>query len=117
MASWVQQAQRWETTSGLYTTIDAVGISWDVNVKTALNKLRNLDIIFQANINSDNMKLVAAILVAALYPNVVQVRTPESKYSQTSEGESRQNLKKPVKPVTVSQVRVEVQWKQWRWVR
>lgn len=40
----------------------------------------------EANTNSDNNKLLAAILVAALYPNVVQVRTPESKYSQTSEG-------------------------------
>ena len=32
------------------------------------------------------MKLVAAILVAALFPNVVQVMRPESKYQQTSDG-------------------------------
>ena len=45
--------------------------------------------VWQANSNSDNMKLVAAILVAALYPNVVQVRTPGVKYSKTGEGQSR----------------------------
>ncbi|KAK3581847.1 hypothetical protein CHS0354_009735 [Potamilus streckersoni] len=39
-----------------------------------------------ANVNSLNWKLVAAILVGALYPNVVQVLTPESKYSQSSAG-------------------------------
>ena len=42
---------------------------------------------FQANSNNNNMKLVSAILVAALYPNVVQVLTPESKYSQSCAGE------------------------------
>ena len=40
--------------------------------------------VLQANCNSENLKLVAAILVAALYPNVVQVMTPESKYSSSS---------------------------------
>ncbi|KAL3874748.1 hypothetical protein ACJMK2_037719 [Sinanodonta woodiana] len=39
-----------------------------------------------ANVNSHNWKLVAAILVGALYPNVVQVLSPESKYSQSSAG-------------------------------
>ena len=46
----------------------------------------------QANSNNDNMKLVSAILVAALYPNVVQVLTPESKYSISSAGKSRSVL-------------------------
>ncbi len=32
------------------------------------------------------MKLMAAILVAALYPNVIQVMTPEAKYQQTGRG-------------------------------
>lgn len=36
--------------------------------------------------NSENGKLVAAILVAALYPNIVQVLTPEVSYSQTGAG-------------------------------
>ena len=40
----------------------------------------------QANSNSDNSKLVVAVLCAALYPNVVQVMTPETKYSKTSVG-------------------------------
>ncbi|KAI0215575.1 putative ATP-dependent RNA helicase DHX57 [Lamellibrachia satsuma] len=40
----------------------------------------------EANGNNNNMKLVSAILVAALYPNVVQVLTPESKYSQSCAG-------------------------------
>jgi ATP-dependent RNA helicase DHX57 len=39
-----------------------------------------------ANIHNENTKVLAAILVAALYPNVVQIRTPEAKFSQTSEG-------------------------------
>lgn len=41
---------------------------------------------FQANINSTNWKLVSAILVGALYPNVVQVMKPSSKFSQGSTG-------------------------------
>ncbi|XP_022087605.1 putative ATP-dependent RNA helicase DHX57 [Acanthaster planci] len=40
----------------------------------------------EANSNADNSRLVLAVLCAALYPNVVQVMTPESKYSQTSAG-------------------------------
>ena len=42
--------------------------------------------VLQANVNSENMKLVAAILVAALYPNVVQISRPENKYQQSSAG-------------------------------
>ena len=41
---------------------------------------------FQANSNSSNMKLLAAILVGALFPNVVQVMTPENKYTQSGGG-------------------------------
>ncbi|XP_072032670.1 putative ATP-dependent RNA helicase DHX57 [Amphiura filiformis] len=41
---------------------------------------------YEANSNADNSKLVVAVLCAALYPNVVQVMTPETKYSQTSVG-------------------------------
>ncbi|XP_072360427.1 putative ATP-dependent RNA helicase DHX57 [Scyliorhinus torazame] len=37
----------------------------------------------EANSNAENMKLMSAILCAALYPNVVQVTTPQSKYAQT----------------------------------
>ncbi|XP_038072636.1 putative ATP-dependent RNA helicase DHX57 [Patiria miniata] len=40
----------------------------------------------EGNANADNSRLVLAVLCAALYPNVVQVMTPESKYSQTSAG-------------------------------
>ncbi|XP_071787163.1 putative ATP-dependent RNA helicase DHX57 [Asterias amurensis] len=40
----------------------------------------------EANSNAENSRLVVAVLCAALYPNVVQVMTPESKYSKTSAG-------------------------------
>ncbi|XP_061172560.1 putative ATP-dependent RNA helicase DHX57 [Saccostrea echinata] len=40
----------------------------------------------EANINSANWKLVSAILVGALYPNVVQVMKPSNKFSQGSTG-------------------------------
>ncbi|XP_062339112.1 putative ATP-dependent RNA helicase DHX57 isoform X2 [Osmerus eperlanus] len=40
----------------------------------------------EANLNSDNIKLISAMLCAALYPNVVQVRSPQGKYKQTSKG-------------------------------
>ncbi|XP_030627357.1 LOW QUALITY PROTEIN: putative ATP-dependent RNA helicase DHX57 [Chanos chanos] len=40
----------------------------------------------EANMNSDNTKLMSAMLCAALYPNVVQVRAPQGKYKQTSKG-------------------------------
>ena len=45
--------------------------------------------VLQANVNSENMKLVAAILVAALYPNVVQILVPENKYLQSSAGNTQ----------------------------
>uniref|UniRef100_A0A4W4E6C5 Putative ATP-dependent RNA helicase DHX57 n=1 Tax=Electrophorus electricus TaxID=8005 RepID=A0A4W4E6C5_ELEEL len=40
---------------------------------------------YEANLNSDNTKLMSAMLCAALYPNVVQV-TPQGKFKQTSKG-------------------------------
>uniref|UniRef100_A0A8C8RDX7 Putative ATP-dependent RNA helicase DHX57 n=1 Tax=Pelusios castaneus TaxID=367368 RepID=A0A8C8RDX7_9SAUR len=40
----------------------------------------------EANSNADNIKLISAILCAALYPNVVQVKTPDGKYQNTSTG-------------------------------
>ncbi|XP_039513078.1 putative ATP-dependent RNA helicase DHX57 isoform X2 [Pimephales promelas] len=41
---------------------------------------------YEANLNSDNTKLMSAMLCAALYPNVVQVRSPQGKYKLTSKG-------------------------------
>ncbi|KAF4090320.1 hypothetical protein AMELA_G00050480 [Ameiurus melas] len=41
---------------------------------------------YEANLNSDNTKLMSAMLCAALYPNVVQVRAPQGKYKLTSKG-------------------------------
>ncbi|KAL5009094.1 hypothetical protein ScPMuIL_014675 [Solemya velum] len=40
----------------------------------------------EANINSDNWRIVSAILVGALYPNIVQIMTPATKFSQSSSG-------------------------------
>ncbi|KAJ0012415.1 hypothetical protein NQD34_016749 [Periophthalmus magnuspinnatus] len=40
----------------------------------------------EANLNSDNIKLMSAMLCAALYPNVVQVRSPQGNYKMTSKG-------------------------------
>ncbi|XP_013395575.1 putative ATP-dependent RNA helicase DHX57 [Lingula anatina] len=40
----------------------------------------------EANCNSDNLKLVSAILCAALYPNVVQIKTPEARYKESAAG-------------------------------
>ena len=40
----------------------------------------------QANSNVNNLKLVSAILVGALFPNVVQVMTPHAKFNQSSTG-------------------------------
>ncbi|XP_032881667.1 putative ATP-dependent RNA helicase DHX57 isoform X2 [Amblyraja radiata] len=48
----------------------------------------------EANSNAGNLKLVSAILCAALYPNVVQVTAPQSKYTQTMSGA----VKLPPKP-------------------
>ncbi|XP_036402780.1 putative ATP-dependent RNA helicase DHX57 [Megalops cyprinoides] len=41
---------------------------------------------YEANMNSDNIRLMSAMLCAALYPNVVQVRAPQGKYKLTSKG-------------------------------
>ena len=40
----------------------------------------------EPNVNCSNYKLVASVLCAALYPNVVQVLSPEIKYKQTASG-------------------------------
>ncbi|KAL6050769.1 hypothetical protein STEG23_015307, partial [Scotinomys teguina] len=40
----------------------------------------------EANTNAENPKLISAVLCAALYPNVVQVKTPEGKFQKTSSG-------------------------------
>lgn len=40
----------------------------------------------EANLNSDNIRLMSAMLCAALYPNVVQVRAPQGNYKMTSKG-------------------------------
>nr|XP_020832636.1 putative ATP-dependent RNA helicase DHX57 isoform X3 [Phascolarctos cinereus] len=47
----------------------------------------------EANSNAENTKLISAILCAALYPNVVQVKTPEGKYQKTSRGAVRMQPK------------------------
>ncbi|WAR00710.1 DHX57-like protein [Mya arenaria] len=40
----------------------------------------------EANLNCKNLKLVSALLVGALYPNIVQVLTPEQQYAQSGGG-------------------------------
>ena len=40
----------------------------------------------EININNDNNRVVASVLCAALYPNIVKVFTPEAKYKQTAAG-------------------------------
>ncbi|XP_038612023.1 putative ATP-dependent RNA helicase DHX57 [Tachyglossus aculeatus] len=47
----------------------------------------------EANSNAENTKLISAMLCAALYPNVVQVKTPEGKYQKTSTGAVRMQPK------------------------
>uniref|UniRef100_A0A8C5T3U5 Putative ATP-dependent RNA helicase DHX57 n=1 Tax=Malurus cyaneus samueli TaxID=2593467 RepID=A0A8C5T3U5_9PASS len=47
----------------------------------------------EANSNADNIKLISAMLCAALYPNVVQVKKPEGKYQKTSTGAVRMQPK------------------------
>ena len=51
-----------------------------------LHLLLNLSLAFQANVNMDNHKLVLSVLCAALFPNVVQVVTPKTKYKASSAG-------------------------------
>ncbi|XP_063774082.1 putative ATP-dependent RNA helicase DHX57 isoform X2 [Pseudophryne corroboree] len=40
----------------------------------------------EANTNAENIKLISAMLCAALYPNVVQVKSPEGKFQVTRAG-------------------------------
>ena len=40
----------------------------------------------EINVNNDNNRVVASVLCAALYPNIVKVYTPEAKYKQTAAG-------------------------------
>lgn len=40
----------------------------------------------EANLNSENIRLMSAMLCAALYPNVVQVHAPQGNYKMTSKG-------------------------------
>ncbi|CAH2252973.1 ATP-dependent RNA helicase DHX57 isoform X1 [Pelobates cultripes] len=40
----------------------------------------------EANTNAENIRLMSAMLCAALYPNVVQVKTPEGKFQVTRAG-------------------------------
>ncbi|MEE6474954.1 hypothetical protein FKM82_010549 [Ascaphus truei] len=40
----------------------------------------------EANTNADNIKLMSAMLCAALYPNVVEVKSPEGKFQVTRAG-------------------------------
>lgn len=40
----------------------------------------------EANLNAENIRLMSAMLCAALYPNVVQVRSPQGNYKMTSKG-------------------------------
>ncbi|XP_060610498.2 putative ATP-dependent RNA helicase DHX57 [Anolis sagrei] len=47
----------------------------------------------EANANAENVKLISAMLCAALYPNVVQVKVPEGKYQKTSTGAVKMNPK------------------------
>ncbi|XP_034283369.1 putative ATP-dependent RNA helicase DHX57 [Pantherophis guttatus] len=46
----------------------------------------------EANANAENVKLISAILCAAMYPNVVQVKVPEKKY-QVIKGAAKNNPK------------------------
>ncbi|XP_011611798.2 putative ATP-dependent RNA helicase DHX57 isoform X2 [Takifugu rubripes] len=47
----------------------------------------------EANLNSDNIRLMSAMLCAALYPNVVQVRAPQENYKMTSKGAMKMHPK------------------------
>ncbi|XP_027628805.1 putative ATP-dependent RNA helicase DHX57 [Tupaia chinensis] len=47
----------------------------------------------EANSNAENPKLISAMLCAALYPNVVQVKSPEGKFQKTSTGAVRMQPK------------------------
>ncbi|KAM6460944.1 putative ATP-dependent RNA helicase DHX57 isoform 2-T2 [Liasis olivaceus] len=47
----------------------------------------------EANANAENVKLISAMLCAAMYPNVVQIKVPERKYQKTSKGAAKMNPK------------------------
>ncbi|XP_049640202.1 putative ATP-dependent RNA helicase DHX57 [Suncus etruscus] len=47
----------------------------------------------EANSNAENPKLISAILCAALYPNVVQVKGAEGKFQKTSRGSRKTQSK------------------------
>ncbi|XP_063158048.1 putative ATP-dependent RNA helicase DHX57 isoform X1 [Candoia aspera] len=47
----------------------------------------------EANANAENVKLISAMLCAAMYPNVVQIKVPERKYQKTSKGADKVNPK------------------------
>ncbi|XP_055986573.1 putative ATP-dependent RNA helicase DHX57 [Sorex fumeus] len=47
----------------------------------------------EANSNAENPKLISAMLCAALYPNVVQVKSPDGKFQKTSTGAVRMQPK------------------------
>ncbi|KAM4042079.1 putative ATP-dependent RNA helicase DHX57 isoform 2-T2 [Anomaloglossus baeobatrachus] len=54
----------------------------------------------EANTNAENMRLMSAMLCAALYPNVVQVKSPEGKYQSTSVAVKMQPKAEELKFVT-----------------
>uniref|UniRef100_A0A8C5HLM0 Putative ATP-dependent RNA helicase DHX57 n=1 Tax=Gouania willdenowi TaxID=441366 RepID=A0A8C5HLM0_GOUWI len=47
----------------------------------------------EANLNSENISLMSAMLCAALYPNVLQVQTPQGNCKMTSHGEAKMQPK------------------------
>ena len=42
--------------------------------------------VSQANVNSSNWKVMSGMLVAALFPNIVQILTPDTRYAASSAG-------------------------------
>ncbi|XP_066122541.1 putative ATP-dependent RNA helicase DHX57 [Saccopteryx bilineata] len=63
----------------------------------------------EANSNAENPKLISAMLCAALYPNVVQVKSPEGKFQKTSTGAVRMQPKsEELKFVTKNDVYVHI---------
>jgi hypothetical protein len=53
-----------------------------------INFKKFMFVFVQANVNTENWKLISAVLVGALYPNVVQVMTPEKRHAQSAGGNS-----------------------------
>ncbi|KAM3853474.1 putative ATP-dependent RNA helicase DHX57 isoform 1-T2 [Vipera latastei] len=47
----------------------------------------------EANANAENVKLISAILCAAMYPNVVQIKAQEKKYQKDNRGAAKINPK------------------------